>query len=83
MPVNVLVEPGLPPVAELGALGVARVSAGSGVSQLITGTARDAVREFLDRGRYDTMLGGTMDYTEINALYATDGVARSGSGAAD
>ena len=72
MAVNVLVEPNLPPVGELRALGVARVSAGSGISQLLVGAARDAVREFLDQGRYDTMLAGSMGYGEINALYAPD-----------
>jgi 2-methylisocitrate lyase-like PEP mutase family enzyme len=72
MPVNVLVEPGLPPVAELRALGVARVSAGSGVSRMLIGMAQVAVREFLDQGRYESMLGGSMDYAQINALYATN-----------
>ena len=80
MPVNVLVEPGLPPVDELRALGVARVSAESGVSQLLVGTARDTVRQFLDRGRYDTMLAGSMGYADINALYARDDRAADGSG---
>jgi 2-methylisocitrate lyase-like PEP mutase family enzyme len=71
MPVNVLVESGLPPVDELRDLGVARVSAGSGVAQMLFGAARDAVSEFLGQGRYDTMLGGSMDYGEIQALFVT------------
>ncbi len=71
MPVNVLVEAGLPSVDELRDLGVARVSAGSGVAQMLFGAARDAVSEFLGQGRYETMLGGSMDYAEIQALFVS------------
>lgn len=72
LPINVLVGPGLPRVDQLRALGVARVSAGSGVSQMVIGTARDAVAAFLRQGSYDQMLGGPMGYGEINALYSAN-----------
>jgi 2-methylisocitrate lyase-like PEP mutase family enzyme len=69
LPLNVLVYPGLPPVAELGGLGVARVSAGSGIVQTALAVVRDAAVEFLRDGRYDAMAGRTIDYPTLNALH--------------
>jgi 2-methylisocitrate lyase-like PEP mutase family enzyme len=69
LPLNVLVVPGLPRVAELAALGVARISAGSGIAQTAAGIARRAATEFLDEGRYDTMLERDADYASMNALF--------------
>ncbi|HSL34698.1 MAG TPA: isocitrate lyase/phosphoenolpyruvate mutase family protein [Candidatus Limnocylindrales bacterium] len=69
LPLNVLVYPGLPPVAELAALGVARVSAGSGIAQAALGLARDAATQFLAEGRYDAIAGRTMQFTELNAIF--------------
>ncbi|MEV6485669.1 isocitrate lyase/phosphoenolpyruvate mutase family protein [Streptomyces sp. NPDC051576] len=66
-PLNVLVGPGAPPVAELAALGVARVSAGSGVALAAYAVVRRAARELLDTGTYDTQRGG-LDYGELNSL---------------
>ena len=61
--------PGLAPVAELARLGVARVSAGSGIAQAAAGIARKATLEFLDDGRYDTILERDADYGMLNALF--------------
>ncbi len=72
LPLNVLVVPSLPDVAQLGGLGVARVSAGSGIAQTMMGVARDAATEFLGTGRYARMMERSMDYAEINALYRAD-----------
>ena len=69
LPLNVLVVPGLPPVAELAALGVARVSTGSGIAQAAAGIARRAALEFLDDGRFETMLERDADYETLNALF--------------
>ncbi|HYL51075.1 MAG TPA: isocitrate lyase/phosphoenolpyruvate mutase family protein, partial [Acidimicrobiia bacterium] len=52
LPVNVLALPGVPSVAELGALGVARVSIGGAFSYVALGAAADAAREFLEHGTY-------------------------------
>lgn len=52
VPVNVLALPGVPSVAELGALGVARVSIGGAFSYVALGAAADAAREFLEQGTY-------------------------------
>lgn len=64
-PLNVLVGPGAPPVAELAALGVARVSAGSSVSLAAYAVVRRAARELLSAGTYDSLTGG-LDYAELN-----------------
>ncbi|WP_043671563.1 isocitrate lyase/PEP mutase family protein [Streptomyces xylophagus] len=66
-PLNVLVGPGAPPVAELAALGVARVSAGSSVALAAYAVVRRAARELLDTGTYDAQSGG-LGYGELNSL---------------
>ncbi|MFE9598771.1 isocitrate lyase/phosphoenolpyruvate mutase family protein [Streptomyces hokutonensis] len=66
-PLNVLVGPGAPPVAELAALGVARVSAGSSVALAAYAVVRRAARELLDTGTYD-VVGGGLGYGELNSL---------------
>ncbi len=70
LPLNVLVWARLPSVAELGALGVRRVSAGSGISSAVHGLTRRAARQFLDGRGYEAMLEGAMPYPELNALFA-------------
>lgn len=66
-PLNVLGGPGAPPVAELAALGVARVSVGSSIAQAAHALVRRAARELLDAGTYDALAGG-LDYGELNTL---------------
>ncbi|MGW4565208.1 isocitrate lyase/PEP mutase family protein, partial [Streptomyces sp. NPDC004561] len=51
-PLNVMVAPGAPSVAELAALGVARISAGSGLAQAAHALVRRAARELLGAGTY-------------------------------
>ncbi|MFD8721015.1 isocitrate lyase/phosphoenolpyruvate mutase family protein [Streptomyces sp. NPDC059629] len=68
-PLNVLVGPGAPAVAELAALGVARVSAGSGLAEAAHAAVRRAARELLDEGTYGALAGG-LDYGELNTLLA-------------
>jgi 2-methylisocitrate lyase-like PEP mutase family enzyme len=53
LPVNVLALPGTPPVAELGEIGVKRVSVGSGFSNVALGALAAAGRELLEQGTYD------------------------------
>jgi 2-methylisocitrate lyase-like PEP mutase family enzyme len=69
LPVNVMVLPNLPPVAELAALGVRRVSAGAAISiAAYSVTARAATRLFED-GLYDAMFeASATSYGELNAL---------------
>ncbi|MEV5724942.1 isocitrate lyase/phosphoenolpyruvate mutase family protein [Streptomyces pharetrae] len=66
-PLNVLAGPGAPSVAELAALGVARVSVGAAVAQAAHALVRRAARELLGAGTYDTLAGG-LDYGELDAL---------------
>ncbi|OSP35779.1 3-methyl-2-oxobutanoate hydroxymethyltransferase, partial [Streptomyces sp. 13-12-16] len=56
-----------PPVGELAALGVARVSVGSGIAQAAHALVRRAARELLDTGTYDAQTGG-LAYGTLNAL---------------
>ncbi len=69
LPLNVLVVPDLPPISELAALGVARVSAGSGIAQAAAGIARRAALAFLADGRFEAMLERDADYGMLNALF--------------
>jgi 2-methylisocitrate lyase-like PEP mutase family enzyme len=69
MPLNVMLVPGLPDVAGLGAAGVKRLSIGPAPFLLAYGHARDAVRAFL--GQLATpLLGARLGYAEMNALMA-------------
>jgi 2-methylisocitrate lyase-like PEP mutase family enzyme len=52
LPVNVLALPNVPTVAELGALGVARVSVGGAFAAVALGAVVTAARELLDEGTY-------------------------------
>ncbi|MEO6956136.1 MAG: isocitrate lyase/phosphoenolpyruvate mutase family protein [Antricoccus sp.] len=52
LPVNVLALPGTPPVAQLAALGVARVSVGGGFSLVSYGAVARAAQELLTDGTY-------------------------------
>ncbi|WP_432028635.1 isocitrate lyase/PEP mutase family protein [Streptomyces sp. 1222.5] len=67
-PVNILLLPGAPPVAELAALGVARISAGSGLAEAAHALVRRAARELLEEGTYGFLAGGYA-YGELNALF--------------
>ena len=49
-PVNVLVRPGAPMVAELAAAGVTRISVGDAFAFVALGAVIDAAREFLEQG---------------------------------
>ncbi|MGQ4385824.1 isocitrate lyase/PEP mutase family protein [Streptomyces sp. SAS_270] len=66
-PLNVMVGPGAPSVAELAALGVARISAGAGLAQAAHAVVRRAARELLGEGTYGPLAGG-LDYAELNGL---------------
>ena len=51
-PINVLVVPGAPPIADLAALGVRRVSVGGAFAFVALGSVLEAARELLDKGTY-------------------------------
>jgi len=79
-PISVLVGAGMPSTAELQKLGVARVSAGSGVMLAAMTAARNAAVEMLEKGSYNAMLDKTISFREMNDLMKqskTSSAARS------
>ncbi len=68
-PLNVLAGPGSPSVAELRALGVARVSVGPGLARSVMAHVRRATTELFGPGTYDA-LRDQMPSPEANALFA-------------
>lgn len=71
VPLALLAVPDLPPANELYALGVRRLSAGSGVAKLAYGAARAAVAAFLRGGSVAPLFDApVVQYAEANALLA-------------
>ncbi len=58
VPVNVLLLPGMPPVAELEALGVRRISTGAGLASAAYGALLAAARELAEQGTADYLRAG-------------------------
>jgi 2-methylisocitrate lyase-like PEP mutase family enzyme len=67
LPLNVLWTPGLPLLPELRALGVRRLSAGSGIAALAYGTAQQTTLRFLADGSLPAE--GAVAYGEMNGLF--------------
>jgi 2-methylisocitrate lyase-like PEP mutase family enzyme len=67
-PLNILATAGGPNVNELQAMGVARVSMGSGVMRSALGHARRIGRELLERGTFESMLDGAVPFAELMTL---------------
>jgi 2-methylisocitrate lyase-like PEP mutase family enzyme len=67
LPVNVLAGPGGPAVGELAALGVRRVSVGTGLAEAAYGVADRAARELLTAGTYGALEGG-LGYGDLQKL---------------
>jgi len=67
-PVNVMVRKGLPPVAELQRMGVARVSFGPSASYASMGLLHRASREVREKGTYETLVEGAISFDELNSL---------------
>jgi 2-methylisocitrate lyase-like PEP mutase family enzyme len=72
LPLNVLVVPGLAPIAELRPLGVRRVSAGSAIAQASYAVARRAATQLLEEGRYEALYERIADYGEMNRLFRAE-----------
>jgi 2-methylisocitrate lyase-like PEP mutase family enzyme len=67
-PVNILATKGAPSIPELQALGVTRVSLGSGPMRAAMGLLRDIARELKSSGTYKTATDRAMTYAEVNDL---------------
>ena len=59
---------GTPPIAELGALGVARVSLGSGPMRAAMVVVRDIARELKTTGTYTSFTKHAMTFNDLNEL---------------
>ena len=70
LPLNVLARAGLPAAAELAALGVRRLSAGSGLQEVMFGRTAALAAEFLRSGVSAPLADGAMAYRDLNALMA-------------
>ena len=67
--VNILVAPGSPSVGELWALGVRRVSIGSGIARAAYGLARRAAQELRERGTLDLTRDWAVSFDEMQRLF--------------
>src|SRR6185503_10859081 len=67
-PINILAVDGTPPIAELEALGVARVSLGSGPMRASLALVRDVARELKTSGTYTTFTSRAMPFNDVNEL---------------
>ena len=68
-PVNVMVGPGAPGVADLGRLGVARVSVGPAIALAALAAADRAARELVEAGTYRALETG-LSFGEADGLFA-------------
>jgi 2-methylisocitrate lyase-like PEP mutase family enzyme len=68
-PVNVLALPGAPPVAELAAAGVSRISVGGAFCYVAYGALADAATELRDRGTYT--YSGTPGQSAVRTAFTT------------
>jgi 2-methylisocitrate lyase-like PEP mutase family enzyme len=68
LPLNVLARPGLPPAADLPALGVRRLSAGAWLAEGALAFVAARATAFLRAGDSDAVAEGVMPYPEVNRL---------------
>ncbi len=68
-PVNVLAVAGTPSISELAALGVKRVSTGSGAMRAAMGALRNLAKEVRTSGTYKSLLEDAVPYAEMNGFF--------------
>jgi 2-methylisocitrate lyase-like PEP mutase family enzyme len=69
LPLNAMAWPGLPEAGELGKLGVRRLSAGSGIAQVLWHQAATLAKEFLQQGRSEDLFETAMAYPKLQELF--------------
>lgn len=69
LPINILVMKAAPPLAELKAAGVRRVSAGALIGRAAYGTAQKAVTMLLKEGKPDVIFATSGDCPDFNKLF--------------
>lgn len=67
-PINILANPACPAIAELEKIGVARVSAGSGIMRAALGLVRRIGKDMLESRSCETMFAGAIPHAELNHL---------------
>jgi len=67
-PLNILANPACPPVAELEKIGVARMSAGSGLMRAAMGLVQRVGKEILESRSFDTMFVGATPYIDLKRM---------------
>jgi 2-methylisocitrate lyase-like PEP mutase family enzyme len=73
LPLNVMFSPGLPPIADLQALGVARLSIGGAGTWAALSLARKIAQEMLTQGTYDTLMANrTVTHVEVMKMFPAD-----------
>lgn len=82
-PLNVMVGPGAPPVPELFALGVARVSIGGAATLAVMGFVRKIARELRDTGTVEILSRPSFGFREAQALLAGSHESARASTASD
>jgi 2-methylisocitrate lyase-like PEP mutase family enzyme len=76
-PLNVLAGAQTPAVAELAALGVARVSVGGNPMRRTLGVLREIARELRDHGTFGYTREASPSYAELNAMFETPAKVRA------
>jgi 2-methylisocitrate lyase-like PEP mutase family enzyme len=67
-PLNILANPACPPVAELETIGVARVSAGSGIMRAAMGAVQRIGKEMFEARSCDSMFAGATPFIELKRM---------------
>jgi 2-methylisocitrate lyase-like PEP mutase family enzyme len=67
-PLNILASPAGPPLAELEKIGVARVSAGSGIMRAAMGAVQRIGKEMMETRSCDTMFAGATPFVELKRM---------------
>src|SRR6266446_9590763 len=67
-PINILANPACLPMAELEKIGVARVSAGSGIMRAAMGAVQRIGKEMLEARSCEMMFAGAMPYIELQRI---------------
>ena len=67
-PLNILAVAGAPSIPEMQALGVGRVSVGSGPMRATLGLMDRIAKEIRDHGTFQSMTEGAIPYADVNKL---------------
>ena len=67
-PINILANPACPPIAELENIGVARVTAGSGIMRAALGLVRRIGKDMLESRSCEMLFAGAIPHAELNRL---------------